>query len=454
MVFNKFMFRITIRLILIFLAMFALAMVIGQQARLFSVIGVALILLALVFELFRSIARTNQIVESLLESIRHGDFNKTIREKATDLGFERLAESAQQIIRAIASARIEKETQYQYLQTILEHIHTAVLTLDERHEPEMINPLALNMLGLYNTRKPGWAEIEKRAPLFTGTVASLGQSGRKMIRLGHAPAGKQLLILVNTVKIGGAPIKIITFQDIEPEIEQKEMESWQTISRIMAHEIMNSLTPLSSLTETGIMLLEHEGNAKRISDISQHTIDNLYTALKTISGRNRALSEFIGNYRQLSRLPLPDKKNVHVAELLKEIEELYKIPCRDRSISCTIGHGPDNLRIRADMAQIKQVLINLVKNAIEAMERTSEPLISITVKRILNHVSIEVFNNGELIPPDVLEKIFVPFFSTKPEGSGIGLSLCRQIIRNHQGQISVESKKGKGTTFRVMLPAV
>jgi len=222
----------------------------------------------------------------------------------------------------------------------------------------------------------------------------------------------------------------------------------------MAHEIMNSLTPLSSLTETGIMLLEHEGNAKRISDISQHTIDNLYTALKTISGRNRALSEFIGNYRQLSRLPLPDKKNVHVAELLKEIEELYKIPCRDRSISCTIGHGPDNLRIRADMAQIKQVLINLVKNAIEAMERTSEPLISITVKRILNHVSIEVFNNGELIPPDVLEKIFVPFFSTKPEGSGIGLSLCRQIIRNHQGQISVESKKGKGTTFRVMLPAV
>ncbi|MCK4989733.1 MAG: hypothetical protein KAS29_04570, partial [Bacteroidales bacterium] len=239
MVFNKYMLRISIRLILIFIAMLALALVIGEQARLFSVLGVSLVLLFLIAELFRSIARTNQIVESLLESIRYGDFNKTIRDKAAGLGFEGLADSAQQIIRAIASARIEKETQYQYLQTILEHIHTGVLTINEAHEPEMINPLALNTLGLYNTKKPTWAEIEKRTPLFTSAVEAMGEAGRQMIRLSTTPTGKQLLVLINTVKIGGAPIKIITFQDIEPEIEQKEMESWQTISRIMAHEIMN-----------------------------------------------------------------------------------------------------------------------------------------------------------------------------------------------------------------------
>ena len=452
MAFNKYMVRISIRLVLIFLAMMALALVIGKQARLFTVVGVSLILLFLVTGLYRTIARTNQIVESLLDSIRFGDFNKTLQNKAAGLGFEGLADSAQEIIGAIASAKIEKETQYQYLQTILEHIHTGVLTLDEQHEPELINPLALNMLGLYNTRKPSWTDLEKKAPEFTQVVTSLGESGREMIRLHNAPAGKQLLVLVNSVRIGGAPVKIITFQDIEPEIEQKEMESWQTISRIMAHEIMNSLTPLSSLTETGIMLLEKEGKPKEVSELSQKTLENLHTALKTISGRNQALTEFIGSYRQLSRLPLPEKKQVLVADVLSGISELYAIPCKNKGIECSISTGPGKLMLLADEAQLKQVLINMVKNATEALEGVENPCIDISVKRILHQVSIDIHNNGPAIPPEILEKIFVPFYSTKAEGSGIGLSLSRQIIRNHGGQIGVESREGEGTTFKVLLP--
>ena len=368
------------------------------------------------------------------------------------MGFEGLADSAQKIILAIASARIEKETQYQYLQTMLEHIHTAVLTLDENNEPELINPLALNILGLYNTRKPSWSDIEKKAPGFTKAVISMGDSGREMIRLSNTPTGKQLLVLVNSVKIGGAPVRIITFQDIEPEIEQKEMESWQTISRIMAHEIMNSLTPLSSLTETGIMLLEKEGRPRDVAEVSQKTIENLYTALKTISGRNRALTEFIGSYRQLSRLPLPEKEELLVADLLAELRELYEIPCKAKGIVCSFSSGPSKLRVSADEAQIKQVLINLVKNATEALEDVESPVMEISVRRILHQLAIEIYNNGPAIAPDILEKIFVPFYSTKAEGSGIGLSLSRQIISNHGGQIAVESEKDKGTTFRVFLP--
>jgi nitrogen fixation/metabolism regulation signal transduction histidine kinase len=452
MAFSKYTIRISVRMILIFGAMLALVLAIGEQARLFSVLGLSLILLTLILELFRTISRTNRIVESLLESIRYNDFNKTIQEKAADLGFEGLADSAQAIIRAIASAKIEKETQYLYLQTILEHIHTSVLTVNEEHQPELINPLALNTLGLYTTRKPSWEEIEKAAPRFAETIRALGDSGREMIQLSNTPSGKQLLVLVNTVKIGGRLIKIITFQDIEPEIEQKEMESWQTISRIMAHEIMNSLTPLSSLTETGIMLLEKEGKAKEVTELSQQTIENLYTALKTISGRNRALTQFIGNYRQLSRLPFPDKKEVQVASLMQEIKELYKEPCQAKGIACSMHTGPDKLSVLADENQIKQVLINLVKNAAEALEGKPDPKLNLAVKRILNHVSVEISDNGTGIPAEVLDKIFVPFYSTKPEGSGIGLSLSRQIIRNHDGQILVESEEGHGTTFKLMLP--
>lgn len=446
------MVRISIRLILIFAAMLGLALAIGQEARLFSVLGLLLILLFLIGELFRTISRTNRIVGSVLESIRFGDFNKTIHDRAAGMGFEGLADSAQSIIRAIASAKIEKETQYQYLQTILEHIHTSVLTLDEAHEPELINPLALNTLGLYNTRKPTWAEIKKSSPRFAEAILAMGETGRDMIQLSSTPAGKQLLVLVNSVKIGGRPVKIITFQDIEPEIEQKEMESWQTISRIMAHEIMNSLTPLSSLTETGIMLLEEEGQPKNVSALSQKTIENLYTALKTISSRNLALTQFIGNYRQLSRLPMPQKKEISVTTLLAEIEELYREPCARKGIAFTYHPGPDKLSVQADDSQVIQVLINLVKNATEALEDHPDPRLSLVVKRILNQVSIEITDNGCGIPDEVIKKIFVPFYSTKPSGSGIGLSLSRQIIRNHGGQISVQSNEGEGTTFKVALP--
>ena len=449
---NRFMIRITIRLVLIFGAMLSLSLLIGQDARLFSVISVLLLLLLLVTELFYRIAHTNRILGSMLESIHHGDFSRSLREKATDLGFESLARSAQEIISAIAAARIEKETQYQYLRTILDHIHTAVITLDADHEPELINPLALNILGIYNQRNPTWNTIRKAAPRFASVIHKLGDTGREMTRLSSTPAGKQLLILVNTVRIGGNPVKIVTFQDIEPEIEQKEMESWQTISRIMAHEIMNSLTPLSSLTETGIMLLEEKGKPREVSEISQETIDNLHTALRTIADRNEALTRFIGSYRQLSRLPRPEKKRISVQEILEEVSRLHQAHCAHRGITCTIHPGPGQLTIMADEAQLKQVLINLVKNALEALDGTREPCLSITVKRILDDVALEISDNGPGIPPVTLEKIFVPFFTTKPEGSGIGLSLSRQIIRNHGGQLSVDSEPGRGTAFRITLP--
>jgi len=447
------MLEITVRLILIFIAMLMLAIMTGEEARLFSILGITLILILLILELFRKILRTNRILESLLESVRSGDYNVTILEKAKGLGYSELAESAQRIIRAISAARIEKETQYRYLQAILEHIHTAVITLDESHQPELVNPLAMNMLGLYNSRKPAWEEIEKHAPLFAQTVTNLGESGREMIRLSRTPAGKQLLILVNSVKLGGRKVKIVTFQDIEPEIEQKEMESWQTISRIMAHEIMNSLTPLSSLTETGLMMLQENGRVRDLTAMTQDTIDNLYKALTTIADRNKALCQFIGNYRQLSRLPPPDMKMIPVSVLMHELLELYEEEVGNLGIHLTLKPGPSShIHIRGDQLQLKQVLINLIKNGMEALEETSHPQLTLAVKRVLDHCHIEVSDNGPGIPPEQINKIFVPFFSTKPEGSGIGLSLSRQIIRNHQGQLTVHSEHGTGSLFRISLP--
>ena len=452
MTFNRYTLRISIRLAGIMALMLALSLLIGKQARLFSILSLSLLLLLLVLELFRTLSRTNRIVTSLIESIRYGDFNRDLREKAEDLGFGSLAESAQHIISAISAAKIEKETQYHYLQSILEHIHTPVISLAENDEPELVNPLALQTLGIYNIKRPSWKKIREQAPHFAETVKELGDSGRKVIRLSSSPGNRELLILLNSVQLAGKKVRIITFQDIKPEMEEKEMESWHTISRIMAHEIMNSLTPLSSLTETGIMMLEQEGRPRDIRDIPQQTIDNLHKALQTISDRNRALTAFIGSYRQLSRLPLPEKKEVGVARLLNETVDRHRGQLKNRNIELKLHCGPGGLSVRADRAQVSQVLTNLVKNAMEAMEHSEEKCLEISCKRVLDDAVIVIRDHGPGIPADILEKIFVPFFTTKTEGSGIGLSLSRQIIRNHGGQISVQSTTPGGSTFRVALP--
>jgi two-component system nitrogen regulation sensor histidine kinase NtrY len=452
MAFNRYIIHISARLILILVSMFLLVLIIHQQGRVFSILVVSLVLILLVAGLFRKVTRTNRIIESMLEAVLHGDLNRRVEERVSGLGFEGLADSAQQIIRAIASARIEKETQYRYLQTILEHIHTAVITLDAHYRIQLVNPLALYILGIYHTGSPAWEEIEARVPAFTRTIRAMGTSGREMIRLPDQSEGRKLLVLLNTVKVGGDPVKIITFQDIEPEMDQQEMESWKTISRIMAHEIMNSLTPLSSLTDTGIMLLRKEGRTRTVSDITQKTIDDLFMALRTISDRNQALIRFIGNYRQLSRLPAPELKEIRVGELLEEIRLLYEKQLAAGNIRFSIVPGPSRCTIMADETQVKQVLINLVKNAMEALDGITDAALVIRAKRVLDRVIIEVSDNGPGIPDELRDQIFVPFFSTKTEGSGIGLSLCRQIVNNHGGQISMEPGKDRGTIFRVGFP--
>ena len=183
MVFNRQMIRISVRLGLIFAAMLALALMIGQEARFFSVLAVGILLVVMIAELFYKINRSNRIIESLLDSIRSEDYSRKILERTKGLGYNGLANSAQAIISAIATAKIEKETKYQYLRTLLKLIHTAVLTLDESGEPELINPLALNILGIYNSKKPSWITINKAAPQFAEAIDTLGESGRKMIRL-------------------------------------------------------------------------------------------------------------------------------------------------------------------------------------------------------------------------------------------------------------------------------
>ncbi|MEZ5069616.1 MAG: ATP-binding protein [Bacteroidales bacterium] len=448
--------RIGARLALIFLLMLALILVLTGKAgdMLFLPLGLATLLGLAIAELFLRIRRTNQILSQLLDAIHYGDPQTRIEEKASGLGFDRLARSARSITEALASAQVEKETRSHYLQSLLDHVQVGVLTLNRFQEPELINPTALRCLGIRNNPRPHWKDIEKAAPLFAEAIRAMGDHGRGMVSLTENGEAGPILVQKDTVRIGDHPVHMIILQNIDPEMDRKELESWQSISRVMAHEIMNSLTPLSSLTETGLLMLEEEGRVKSVESLSQKTIDTLHQAIRTIHDRNEALRRFIRSYRRLSRLPAPDLRLVALEGLLRHVEVLFRDDLEREGIALSLQSLPARYGIHADEGQIKQVLINLIQNAREALPGTPRPHIRIRAKRVLDEVILEISDNGPGIPRDQIDKVFIPFYSTKQGGSGIGLGLCRQIVRNHEGRIILDPGSNEGTRIVLAFPLV
>ncbi len=218
-------------------------------------------------------------------------------------------------------------------------------------------------------------------------------------------------------------------------IEKNEVESWQKLIRVLNHEIMNSITPILSLSET---LSEREADEKNYPVMQQ--------AMQTIHRRSRGLLEFVENYRKLTRIPAPVLKQVYVNDMLGNLRQLFPEDYIE------IKEPEKNFTMLIDKAQIEQVLINLIKNAGEACQKQENPKIEVvTTQPNKNETVIEVSDNGCGIMPNSIDEVFVPFYTTKPQGSGIGLSLCRQIVNRHGGKISVESQENVRTIFKVTL---
>jgi len=238
-------------------------------------------------------------------------------------------------------------------------------------------------------------------------------------------------------------------QNIQSELEEKEMISWQNLIRVLTHEIMNSITPIASLASTATGLLGDDKECKVPQDMNEAIVDVRH-AVKTIEKRSKGLITFIDNYRKLTRIPKPDFKIVQVQGLFERVESLMKEQFEHHSIKFNSEVDPESLTITADPALIEQVLINLCKNSVEAVSGISRPKIKLKAGTDgLGNPVVKVIDNGKGIAEDVAERIFIPFFTTKPEGSGIGLSLSRQIIRLHKGTIGVASTPNERTIFKL-----
>ena len=441
--FKKFSIQVIIRVIIILSLALLIAFFYFKQDSLqliFSFFVFICLLMIAVTELIWFVTKTNRELSKFLLSIKYFDFSVYFPEEKKKGHLSELYRSFNTIIDSFKNLSSEKHLQYELLQLIITQVKIGIICTNGKNEIVLMNMAAEKNLGIFKTKT--WSQLSRKVSSFTSKIDELSKGGNNIIDFKNTPETRQLFIQVSHSRLFDEPHRIITFYDIKQEIEQKESEAWIRLIRILNHEIMNSVTPISSLTETILMILGSEEDQNNWEQPDKDKISDVVRSVKTIQKRSEGLYNFVTEYRKLTKIPTPKMEDVLVNELIENVEQLWKPELEKKQIKFTKHLTDENLRITADPNLIEQVLINLVKNSIQAFENIADPQLIISVFRAEDKINIETKDNGAGIPSNIINDIFVPFFTTKEKGSGIGLSLCRQIMRLHKGKISVQSVPG------------
>ncbi len=355
---------------------------------------------------------------------------------------ERVAARLNEVLVKIRAHRNEREAEYIFYKNIVLHAGIGLIIFrNSDGRIELFNSAARKLLRIH--RAQNIADLRLVSEEMVNAFVRLKTGGRQLIRLSVGDDFMQLNMYAIELTLRGENLKLISLQNIRNELEEKEMEAWQNLVRVLTHEIMNSVTPISSLSSA----LEQEISTAQ--PLSEEQLSDLQVSLQTISRRSANLISFVREFRSLASIPKPRPGLQQVKPLLETTTLLFKNELAEKQIQCNITVQPPDLTIEADKTLIEQVLINLLKNAIQAFDETHTDK-TITLKGYYNERQrpvISVADNGPGIEPEALEKIFIPFFTTRKSGSGIGLSLSRQIMRQHQGTLTVRSKPGSGAEF-------
>jgi nitrogen fixation/metabolism regulation signal transduction histidine kinase len=449
---RRFRFQIISRVVVLGLFVYAFFHLL-LLAKLYATAFVTLLLIVYqVFALIRYVEKTNQQLSRFLLAVKYGDFSQAFSTKGMGPAFKELADLFNDVMKKIQQTRSEKEEHYRYLQTILHHVGIGLITFQEDGTVDLINNAAKRLLKV--VRLKNIKSLESFSLPLVDTLFSLKAGQRALVRVDEADM--ELAIHAAEFRLKDRKFTLVSLQNIQSELQEKEMEAWQKLIRVLTHEIMNSMTPITSMAATVIDLLEplydEEGNisGKPVDAIAPDTIADIDNALKTIHKRSIGLSHFVSAYRNLTLIPKPNFKIFPVEELFARVETLMENRLKEKDILFQWSVEPKTLELTADPGLMEQVLINLVGNAVEALQGGDhkEPRVELTAG--LDEIGrsvIRVTDNGPGIVEEAKGKVFIPFFTTKKKGSGIGLSLSRQIMKLHKGSITVHSIPDEKTVF-------
>jgi signal transduction histidine kinase len=411
-----------------------------------AVILVGVIIIQVIY-LIRYVERTNRKLTQFLQSIRHSDFSSSFSDEGLGKSFEDLNRSFMEVIEAFKKFRAEKEEHFNYLQTVVQHVNIGIIAFNRNGKVDLFNTAAKKLFRLRNIRFiSDLKAIEKGLP---EALIKLKAGEGTLLRLYIKDELLQVSAYATEFRMRGEEYILVSLQDISSELDEKEIESWQKLIRVLTHEITNSITPISSLASTvREMLLDEDDDKLLLRALDKTDLEGVQGAIDTIQKRSQGLLNFVEIYRNLTRIPKPNFRYYKVREVFERSERLLKPKMNELDITCSNKVFPPDMMITADPDLVDQVVINMILNAMDAIKGKEGGLISIlATMNNNNRVVIDIQDNGVGIKPDILDKIFMPFFTSKKHGSGIGLSLSRQIMHLHKGSVTVKSNPGEGTTF-------
>jgi two-component system nitrogen regulation sensor histidine kinase NtrY len=443
MIFKRYEWRLLLRVLILFITLAVTSIIAVQGLYLYLVIACPLLVYELI-DMIRFQKKAQDEVSQFVESIHYRDFSRhfDVRKAPTELkplrkGFNEINTTFKLISR-------ERETQYHYLQKILELVDTGILSYEyETGETGWINEAFKNLIGIPYIKTI--YSLEKREEELYKEIINVKPGESKVITITRNQQLIKILINASVLRSDDKVYKLVAFQNVSEALDETESRAWQKLLSVMTHEIMNSVAPISSLADTLKNRLQSPEIAN--SPVSSQ-LEDLELGIDTIKRRSEGLLKFTESYRNLNKISKLDLKKILVRDLFENLNSLMQPSLEKKHIELEIVLRDPALAIEADINLLEQVMINLMVNAIDAVKDKEHPRISLAAEmKANNRVIVKVADNGSGIPTELLDKIFIPFFSTRKTGSGIGLSLCKQIMLLHKGNIQVQSAEGKGSAF-------
>ncbi len=416
------------------------------EGRTFWALLAGLVALISLHGLLKGYGKLNSNFIFLLNAIENGDYSFNFSETGLSRREKELNGVLNAIKEILARAREEEIENEKFLSLIVEAIPVGIIIIDERDFVTVTNDAALRLLGLHvftHTK-----QLEMLDPAVYEAFVGLAPGGKATVRVADEREERLISLSLSRIGFKNGTLRVVTMDNIAGELEEREMESWIKLIRVMTHEIMNSIAPVTSLSETMLTAWngeqgENEGMLRR----------NTVEAFETIASTAHALLSFVESYRRFTGIPTPVLRPVKAVPLVEKAIKLESETFRRRGIETVTRFADRNITVYADKGQIIQVLINLLKNAVEAIPASrTDGKIELRVFENDEKVYVEVADNGQPVPDDVMPHIFVPFFTTKQEGTGIGLSVSRYIMRLHGGNLKHHAGGGC-TVFSMVFPS-
>jgi signal transduction histidine kinase len=447
MAYNRFRLNCIIRVILLGITLLGFFFILFQTSLYAALFIVGVFIIYQTYALIHYVEKTNRDLTRFFTSIRYSDFSQTFKDAGLGPSFDGLRKAFTEVMNVFRKTRTEKEEHYRYLQTIVQHIGIGLIAYQPNGDVELINTAAKRLLGISALKNI--QSLETFSKPLVDALFNIKPKGRALIKVEDQNELLHLALYATEFKLRGQIFSLVSIQNIHSELEEREIEAWQKLIRVITHEIMNSITPISSLASTiNEMLKDSYQIPAAKQKIDSESLTDIHDAAQTIQKRSQGLLHFVDAYRNLALIQKPNFQLFPIKELFTRVEKLMQANIKEKAIRFRINVDPKTLELTADPELIEQVLINLLLNALQSVggqKKAKIDLISHMDGR--GRILIQVKDNGPGIEGENLEKIFIPFFSTKDNGSGIGLSLSRQIMRLHHGSITVQSEPTKQTIF-------